>query len=326
MRREKSLRNGLHHANAVVWGPVYRTRLNVLQRDDREHALLPHVVVRRQPLRGPRLRVALVPQVHLRLGVVRQLRIRVERVVVDREPVLGEVLEAPSLRRDVLRVRAEHLPRLHRGHRDRLAVRRRRRHVQQAVVLALRALDVELALLAVVVAVVVALLPLRAGDRARGSSALGVFASAVAARGRRVGIAERRARRRLRRRGIDVRRRSRRHRVRGHALVRLVRGREPRPRPPRRMLSARWMRSSSRDRGPRDGGGDSRRCAHPPRHRGDEAKHRGDRRSPRARTVRVVRVGAESTEGARRRVTRASTRGRNPRNVRGEKTLRRVVR
>ena len=23
MRREKSLRNGVHHANAVVWGPVY---------------------------------------------------------------------------------------------------------------------------------------------------------------------------------------------------------------------------------------------------------------------------------------------------------------
>ena len=27
MRREKSLRNSVHHANAVVWGPVYRTRL-----------------------------------------------------------------------------------------------------------------------------------------------------------------------------------------------------------------------------------------------------------------------------------------------------------
>ena len=26
-RREKSLRIGVHHANAVVWGPVYRTRL-----------------------------------------------------------------------------------------------------------------------------------------------------------------------------------------------------------------------------------------------------------------------------------------------------------
>eukprot|EP00982_Pelagococcus_subviridis_P012927 31200-Pelagococcus_subviridis.AAC.9 len=26
-RREKSLRNGVHHANGVVWEPVYRTRL-----------------------------------------------------------------------------------------------------------------------------------------------------------------------------------------------------------------------------------------------------------------------------------------------------------
>ena len=28
MRRAKSLRIGVHHANAVVWGPVYRTRLS----------------------------------------------------------------------------------------------------------------------------------------------------------------------------------------------------------------------------------------------------------------------------------------------------------
>ena len=27
MRREKSLRIGVHHADGVVWGPVYRTRL-----------------------------------------------------------------------------------------------------------------------------------------------------------------------------------------------------------------------------------------------------------------------------------------------------------
>ena len=26
-RRQKSLRIGVHHANAVVWGPVYRTHL-----------------------------------------------------------------------------------------------------------------------------------------------------------------------------------------------------------------------------------------------------------------------------------------------------------
>eukprot|EP00982_Pelagococcus_subviridis_P010596 31013-Pelagococcus_subviridis.AAC.6 len=29
MRRAKSLRNGVHHANAVVWGQVYRTHLIV---------------------------------------------------------------------------------------------------------------------------------------------------------------------------------------------------------------------------------------------------------------------------------------------------------
>ena len=28
-RRQKSLRIGVHHADAVVWGPVYRTHLNV---------------------------------------------------------------------------------------------------------------------------------------------------------------------------------------------------------------------------------------------------------------------------------------------------------
>ena len=27
MRRQKSLRNGVHHADGVVWGPVYRTHL-----------------------------------------------------------------------------------------------------------------------------------------------------------------------------------------------------------------------------------------------------------------------------------------------------------
>ena len=27
MRRQKSLRIGVHHADAVVWGPVYRTHL-----------------------------------------------------------------------------------------------------------------------------------------------------------------------------------------------------------------------------------------------------------------------------------------------------------
>eukprot|EP00982_Pelagococcus_subviridis_P013439 31252-Pelagococcus_subviridis.AAC.13 len=31
MRRAKSLRNGVHHADADVWGPVYRTHLVVVR-------------------------------------------------------------------------------------------------------------------------------------------------------------------------------------------------------------------------------------------------------------------------------------------------------
>jgi hypothetical protein len=31
--RQKSLRIGVHHANAVVWGPVYRTRLDPVEVD-----------------------------------------------------------------------------------------------------------------------------------------------------------------------------------------------------------------------------------------------------------------------------------------------------
>ena len=31
-RREKSLRIDVHHANAVVWEPVYRTRLTPVER------------------------------------------------------------------------------------------------------------------------------------------------------------------------------------------------------------------------------------------------------------------------------------------------------
>jgi len=64
MRRAKSLRNGVHHADAVVWGPVYRTRLNrrvlaskllahEIHRLRRLLAQRPVVLVRRraQPLR-----------------------------------------------------------------------------------------------------------------------------------------------------------------------------------------------------------------------------------------------------------------------------------
>ena len=44
MCREKSLRNGVHHANAVVWGPVYRTRLT------RSRRRIPRI--RRRPVDG----------------------------------------------------------------------------------------------------------------------------------------------------------------------------------------------------------------------------------------------------------------------------------
>ena len=48
MRREKSLRIGVHHANAVVWEPVYRTRLHL--------AFPTHRVVLLGRQRLPRLR------------------------------------------------------------------------------------------------------------------------------------------------------------------------------------------------------------------------------------------------------------------------------
>jgi hypothetical protein len=40
MRRAKSLRIGVHHANAVVWGPVYRTRLRTRGADERHPSLV----------------------------------------------------------------------------------------------------------------------------------------------------------------------------------------------------------------------------------------------------------------------------------------------
>ena len=67
MRREKSLRNGVHHADAVVWGPVYRTRLNLFGLD------VPGVDAPRQP----RVRRAVeVPRRHLqpRLDVLHPLQ------------------------------------------------------------------------------------------------------------------------------------------------------------------------------------------------------------------------------------------------------------
>mgnify|MGYP007072042934 CR=1 FL=1 len=49
MRRErKSLRNGVHHANAVVWGPVYRTRLRLSRERPTELGRNVRVLVRRQ--------------------------------------------------------------------------------------------------------------------------------------------------------------------------------------------------------------------------------------------------------------------------------------
>ena len=64
MRRAKSLRIGVHHANAVVWGPVYRTHLilrqvlshpraEISRRDEAQRALV-EVLVRgdAHPRRG----------------------------------------------------------------------------------------------------------------------------------------------------------------------------------------------------------------------------------------------------------------------------------
>ena len=58
MRREKSLRNGVHHANAVVWGPVHRTHL------DLRLELVEHV----EELRGGHLRDARGDGVQSRAG------------------------------------------------------------------------------------------------------------------------------------------------------------------------------------------------------------------------------------------------------------------
>ena len=49
MRRQKSLRIGVHHANVVVWGPVYRTHLTV---DEVRHAADLFLVERPRLLRG----------------------------------------------------------------------------------------------------------------------------------------------------------------------------------------------------------------------------------------------------------------------------------
>jgi hypothetical protein len=60
MRREvKSLRIGVHHANAVVWGPVYRTRLYLR----RQRAVRVHRRLREErEVREMRFRVGLIIQ------------------------------------------------------------------------------------------------------------------------------------------------------------------------------------------------------------------------------------------------------------------------
>eukprot|EP00982_Pelagococcus_subviridis_P005022 29446-Pelagococcus_subviridis.AAC.2 len=67
MRRGKSLRNGVHHANAVVWGPVYRTHL--------------------QRVRGG-IKCARFPKIDLRRRLFHEQRGRARAKVVD---VIGAV-------------------------------------------------------------------------------------------------------------------------------------------------------------------------------------------------------------------------------------------
>ena len=61
MRRVKSLRIGVHHANAVVWGPVYRTHLRrvavgaarAAEEPGEEILHLLHAAIAREPLEDP---------------------------------------------------------------------------------------------------------------------------------------------------------------------------------------------------------------------------------------------------------------------------------
>jgi len=107
-RRAKSLRIGVHIANAVVWGPVYRTRLFGLER---VHRRLRVVVarVRRQRRRRVRLRLLLLPRrgvrlraVHERCRVTRRYLQRARRVR-DGVGVEPEVEEARAARRVEIR-------------------------------------------------------------------------------------------------------------------------------------------------------------------------------------------------------------------------------
>ena len=99
MRRQKSLRNGVHHANAVVWGPVYRTHLIPPARRGLRHDRFPRPlhrardVARRRaatprlddvPPRARDLVVERVRGVQRALGLVaREPRFRVDARGVD---------------------------------------------------------------------------------------------------------------------------------------------------------------------------------------------------------------------------------------------------
>eukprot|EP00982_Pelagococcus_subviridis_P014966 31369-Pelagococcus_subviridis.AAC.4 len=68
MRRQKSLRIGVHHADAVVWGPVYRTRLAADDVERRRREMLGEVD--REPVAGDEARGERIPR-----GVVSRHRV-----------------------------------------------------------------------------------------------------------------------------------------------------------------------------------------------------------------------------------------------------------
>eukprot|EP00982_Pelagococcus_subviridis_P005059 29468-Pelagococcus_subviridis.AAC.2 len=98
MRREKSLRIGVHHANAVVWGPVYRTHHSQRLDDDPRDAPSDDV-------RGFLLRVT----VGARAFAFATLLLLLLLVVVVVVPLV-EVLERRRRRADVQRLAPLHVP------------------------------------------------------------------------------------------------------------------------------------------------------------------------------------------------------------------------
>eukprot|EP00982_Pelagococcus_subviridis_P017260 31527-Pelagococcus_subviridis.AAC.3 len=75
MRRAKSLRNGVHHANAVVWGPVCRTHLKLPARERGDDVQLQR--------RHPRL----FPQQSRYPRDIERVQLRVEQIRVDHHPL-----------------------------------------------------------------------------------------------------------------------------------------------------------------------------------------------------------------------------------------------